>query len=196
MNTQRPTVYVIAGPNGAGKTTFANRYLPRIVECRTFVNADLIAQGLSPYDADAVAVEAGKLFLRRINELAAKRVDFAFETTLSGRSYLRLFRELKAAGYTVHLIFLWIPVVELSLERIAVRVSKGGHDIPSEVVRRRFNRSMHNLLHVYRGLCDDIVIFDNQGDSPHKVAVLKGAEEVVHDPTAYTMILEQARGES
>ncbi|MBI3985566.1 MAG: zeta toxin family protein [Lentisphaerae bacterium] len=193
---QRPVVYVIAGPNGAGKTTFANRYLQQIVACRTFVNADMIAQGLSPYDVDAVAMAAGKLFLRRIDELVVKRVDFAFETTLSGRSYLHLFRELKLSGYTVHLIFLWIPMVELSLERIAVRVSKGGHNIPSEVARRRFTRSMHNLLHVYRDLCDDIVIFDNQGDAPHKVAVLKGTEQVIHDETAYAMILEQARGES
>jgi len=191
---KKPTVYVIAGPNGAGKTTFAMKFLPRISEAN-FINADLIAAGVSPLDPESVAAEAGRIFLARIRQLIAKRVDFAFETTLSGRSYMRLFRELKADGYTVRLIFLWIPVIELSLQRISVRVSKGGHNIPAEVARRRFKRSMQNLLHVYRSLCDDIVIFDNQGDSPHKVAVLKGTEQVVHDPAAYVVLLEQARGE-
>ncbi len=189
-------VYIIAGPNGAGKTTFAMRYLPEIVACPNFINADMIAHGLSPFTPDTVSVEAGRLFLRRIHEFASRQVDFAFETTLAGRSYVRLFRKLRAGGYGILLFYLWVPVVDLSLKRIAARVREGGHNIPERVVRRRFTRSIHNLLHVYRNLCDEVVVFDNQGASPHKAVLFKGREELIHDPLAYEIMLKQASEET
>jgi len=191
-----PMVYIIAGPNGAGKTTFAMRYLPEIVACPNFINADMIAHGLSPFTPDTVSVEAGRLFLRRIHEFASRQVDFAFETTLAGRSYVRLFRKLRAGGYGILLFYLWVPVVDLSLKRIAARVREGGHNIPERVVRRRFTRSIHNLLHVYRNLCDEVVVFDNQGASPHKAVLFKGREELIHDPLAYEIMLKQASEET
>jgi predicted ABC-type ATPase len=175
---KKPTVYVIAGPNGAGKTTFAMRFLPRIAEVN-FINADLIAAGVSPLDPESVAAEAGRIFLARIRELTDRRTDFAFETTLSGRSYVSLLSELRAAGYRIHLFFLWLPSVELALKRVADRVRKGGHNIPAETVGRRFKRGIHNLFNLYRGLCDLIVIYDNSTAEPRLVATVVGSKTTV-----------------
>lgn len=186
---KHPTVYVIAGPNGAGKTTFALKFLPRISEAN-FVNADLVAAGVSPLDPESVAVEAGRIFLARIRELANRRTDFAFETTLSGRSYVNLLSELRTAGYRIHLLFLWLPSVDLALKRVADRVRKGGHNIPAEAVRRRFKRGVHNLFNLYRGLCDLIVIYDNSTAEPRLVATIAGARTTVVQPDLFQVILD------
>ena len=135
----KPSVYIIAGPNGAGKTTFAREFLPNYADCKNFVNADLIAQGVSPFSPEAAAFRAGRLMLEEI-DLYAKRGDsFGFETTLSGRSYLNLIRRLKRREYEVHVFYVWVPSVELALLRIRGRVSLGGHDVPAADVRRRFD---------------------------------------------------------
>lgn len=128
-----PNLYVIAGPNGAGKTTFAREFLPNYVDCKQFVNADLIAGGLSPFSPEGAALKAGKLLLQEIRDLAVKKRDFGFETTLSGITHASFFRSLKRRGYAIHLFFLWIPDVRIALARISDRVKKGGHDVPQKV---------------------------------------------------------------
>jgi predicted ABC-type ATPase len=185
----KPSVYIIAGPNGAGKTTFAMKFLPRISEAN-FINADLIAAGISPLNPAAATLEAGRVFLKRINDMILQRVDFAFETTLSGRSYMNLLSGLKAGGYVIYLFFLWLPSVDLALKRVADRVNKGGHDIPEETVRRRFRRGIHNLFNLYRGLCDLTVIYDNSTTAPRLVATITPSGTTVVRRDLYQRILK------
>lgn len=156
-----PTVYIIAGPNGAGKTTFAVEFLPKIAGCRNFINADLIARGLSPLDVDSAAIAAGRIFLAQIRFQMNARHDFAFETTLAGLSYIKLIKEMRRAGYHVHLYYLWLPGVQLSLKRIAERVKRGGHNIPNDVAVRRYGKGLTNLFRRYIQLADYCAIFDN-----------------------------------
>src|SRR3972149_3553449 len=137
-------LYIIAGPNGSGKTTFVRRFLPYYADCINFVNADLIPAGLSPFSPDIAAIKAGKIMLGQIQEHINAGHDFAIETTLAGRSYVRLLKDLKKKGYKIHLFYLWLPNPDLALERIAERVRAGGHDVPKDVVKRRFARSGHN----------------------------------------------------
>ncbi len=146
MNCKQPTCYVIAGPNGAGKTTFALRYLPEMTGCMNFINADLIADGLSPLDPTKVQMEAGKILLREIRSNVEKGEDFAFETTLSGRSYARLLKELRSKGWKTVLFYLWIPSARFSRARVLQRVEAGGHDIPAEAIARRYCRTVSNFL--------------------------------------------------
>ncbi len=171
-----PSVYVIAGPNGAGKTTFAREFLPSYADCRNFVNADLIAQGVSPFSPAAAAIRSGRLMIGEIEQYAARQADFGFETTLSGRTHLNLIRDLKKRGYSVHVFFLWVSGVELALSRIRGRVRKGGHDVPAAVVRRRFERSMRNFFAHYRRLADSWLLFDNSGARPKAIALEKRGE--------------------
>ncbi len=166
----KPSVYIIAGPNGAGKTTFAREFLPNYADCKNFINADLIAQGVSPFSPEAAAFRAGRLMLEEI-DLYAKRGDsFGFETTLSGRSYLSLIRRLKRREYEVHVFYLWVPSVELALLRIRGRVSLGGHDVPAADVRRRFDRSIRNFLVHYRHLANSWTLYDNTAAMPKIIA--------------------------
>ena len=163
-------LYIIAGPNGVGKTTFARTFLPKYADCQNFINADLIAQGISPFSPEVAAVRAGRLMLSEIRFFGERRVPFAFETTLSGRSYLRLIRQLKKRGYKVHLFFLWLKNVDLALSRVNERVLKGGHDVPELAIRRRFGRSMSNFFAEYRRLVDSWYLFDNSGAIPSVIA--------------------------
>lgn len=149
-----PAVYVIAGPNGAGKTTFASDFLPDFVECREFLNADLIAAGLSPFAPEKQSVQAGKLLLKRIRQLAEAGESFSFETTLAGKGHARLLKDLKNRGYTLHLFFLWLPSADMAVQRVANRVSQQGHDIPEPVIRRRYRSGLRNLVELYRPLVD------------------------------------------
>ncbi|MBP7836363.1 MAG: zeta toxin family protein [Candidatus Omnitrophica bacterium] len=183
-------VYIIAGPNGSGKTTFANKFLPDYAECPNFVNADLIAQGLSPFSPRTAAIKAGRLVLGQIHEFAEKGVDFGFETTLSGKSYVNLLKELREKEYKLHLFFLWIPGPQLALERIKERVSEGGHDIPAQDVRRRFNRSITNFLKLYQPLLDSWIIFNNAGVIPELIAKSKDGNLVVSDENLFDRILK------
>jgi len=167
---QSRNVYIIAGPNGAGKTTFARKFLPEHVKCPNFVNADLIAQGLSPFSPPSAALKAGKLVLGQIHEFAEIGIDFGFETTLAGKTYIRLFKELKRKGYNLHLFFLWIPGSQLAIARIKDRVAEGGHHIPAKDVKRRFKRSIYNFFILYRLLLDKWMLFDNAGIKPALIA--------------------------
>ncbi len=159
-------VVIIAGPNGAGKTTFAREFLPFEAELPVFVNADLIAAGLSPFDPDAVAIRAGRMMLVEIDRHAAAGRSFAFETTLSGHTYLRRIKRWREAGFSVELIFLSLPSAEDAIARVAIRVRQGGHNVPPGVVRRRFKVGMRNFLDVYRYLVDYWQWLDNAGLKP------------------------------
>lgn len=165
-----PTVYVIAGPNGAGKTTFAAQFLPDFVNCRQFLNADLIASGLSPFAPETQNLRAGRLLLERIKELSQAREDFGFETTLSGRTHVKLLMELKRLGYRVVLFFLWLPSADLAVIRVANRVQQGGHAVPEADVRRRFTLGMKNLLKLYRPHLDAWWLYDASRLPPELIA--------------------------
>jgi len=181
-------LYIIAGPNGSGKTTFAKRFLPNYADCTHFINADLIAQGLSPFSPVVVAMKAGRLVLKEIEELSAKGVSFAFETTLSGKTYLSLLNKLKDRGYRIHIFFLWIPNSNLALERIKGRVESGGHDVPAVDVRRRFHRSIENFFKVYRPLVDAWMLFDNSGEKHNLVAQKRDGKLTVKNHDLYKKI--------
>jgi len=186
------SVYVIAGPNGAGKTTFAKTFLPEHMNCKVFINADLIAGGISPLKPDDAALRAGRFLLEEIRRTAKSKVDFGFETTLSGRSYIHLFRQFKTLGYEIHLIFLWIPNVQTSLMRIAERVKRGGHHIPQEVAERRFVRGIRNLFNLYKPFLDSWNLMDNSGSQPKTIAYEEARQRVVVNPKLFETILNES----
>lgn len=163
-------IFVIAGPNGAGKTTFATEYLPNEADCPLFVNADLIAAGLSPFGTTLVDAQAARLMLRQIDEYARRRRSFAFETTLSGRRHARRIPHWQEQGYRVKLLFLRLPTPEVAIDRVARRVAEGGHDVPERVIRRRFDAGWRNFEQIYRDLVDAWAVYDNSGDVPILVA--------------------------
>lgn len=160
------SILILAGPNGAGKTTFAREFLPGEAGCPHFVNADLIAAGLSPFAPEAVQVQAGRLMLTRIEELVRADLSFGFETTLAGRSYAPMVRRWQSGQYRVRLIFLKLSSPELALGRVRQRVQEGGHDVPEPVIRRRFSAGWTNFLEVYRDLVDQWILYDNSGEEP------------------------------
>jgi predicted ABC-type ATPase len=163
---RKPRCVVIAGPNGAGKTTFARRYLPEDAGVIHFVNADLIASGLSPLRPELAAIPAARMLLGELDRLAAARVDFAFETTLSGLTYVRRLQSWKQAGYRIEIVYLRLRSTQLALRRIAARVRQGGHNVPRADVIRRFSRGWDNFQRVYRPLADSWAVYDNSGDEP------------------------------
>ena len=154
-------LYIIAGCNGAGKTTASFTILPEILNCFEFVNADEIARGLSPFQPGEVALEAGRIMLNRINELLKNKVDFAFETTLSSKTYKEKVIFAQTNNYKVTLLFLWLRNVELAIERVKLRVKKGGHNIPVNVIERRYKNGIKNLFEIYIPLCDEVIVVDN-----------------------------------
>jgi len=166
MKRKQPVCFIIAGPNGAGKTTFAREFLPREAECLLFVNADLIAAGLSPFVPGDADIRAGRLMLKEIASHVRRRESFAFETTLSGRRYAALIPEWQRIGYEVVLIFLRLPKVEIAIERVKERVRQGGHDVPEEVIRRRYDTGWSNFSHLYKRLVDHWFLYDNAGRVP------------------------------
>ncbi|WP_395832005.1 zeta toxin family protein [Elstera sp.] len=166
MVDARPRVLMIAGPNGAGKTTFARAFLPNEGQCKRFINADLIAAGLSPFEPERVALQAGRLMLDEIARAVADRESFAVETTLSGLGYLRQIKAWRAAGYRVSLYFLSLPSPELAIARVKLRVQQGGHNIPEPVIRRRFAAGLHNLMEHYRFVVDGWALYSTGGIEP------------------------------
>ncbi len=170
-------MYVIAGPNGAGKTTFASNFLPDFVDCREFLNADLIAAGLSPFAPETQNLRAGRLLLDRIAELARAKVNFGFETTLSGRTYAALLKQLKFQGYRVVLYFLWLPNAELAISRVASRVREGGHNVPPDDIRRRHHAGIRNFFQLYRPIADSWRFYNASRFPPELVA--KEEEQVL-----------------
>jgi predicted ABC-type ATPase len=161
-----PRCIIIAGPNGAGKTTFAREFLPKDAGVVHFVNADLLAAGLSPLKPALATLKAGKIFLVELDRLAGSRQDFAFESTLSGLTYLSRLKRWKSAGYRIEIIFLRLASPQLALRRIAARVKQGGHDIPRKDVMRRFDRGWSNFETAYKSLADAWAVYDNSGDRP------------------------------
>jgi predicted ABC-type ATPase len=189
---QKLTCFIIAGPNGAGKTIFALRYLPQIAGCRNFVNADLIAYGLSPFDSLSAQYEAGRLYLRQIYANIDKRVDFAFETTLAGRSQISLLKKLRRDDWQVVMFFLWIPDADFSRNRIRERAKHGGHSIPDDTIYRRFPRIMHNLIKVYIPLCDKIICYDNSKPKYVPVFEKSGKNLRIFNQNIYERIVSQS----
>ncbi len=186
-----PSVYIIAGPNGAGKTTFAREFLPHYAHCRNFINADLIAEGVSPFDPEAAAFRAGRLLLGEIEGYVRRGVDFGFETTLSGKTYLNLFGRLRKHGYAIQVFFLWVPSPEVALSRVRERVIGGGHDVPEPVIRRRFDRSLKNFFVHYRQLANSWTLFDNSGERPIVVALAREGDIVIIKGKVYENLVRR-----
>lgn len=187
-----PTVYVIAGPNGAGKTTFASEFLPDFVYCNDFLNADLIAAGLSPFAPERQNVLAGRLLLERIGELSNQRADFGFETTLSGRTYGKLLGDMRASGYRVVLFFLWLPNAEMAVARVANRVKQGGHNVPPADIRRRYAAGVRNLFRLYRRILDGWWLFDASRLPPKLIASEERKKLTVKQKRLFDRIERQA----
>lgn len=162
----RKKIIIIAGPNGAGKTTFAQSFLPAEAQCPRFINADLIAAGLSPFAPEAAAIKAGRLMLAEIHDAVARGESFAFETTLAGLGYVRHIRDWRAKGYHVSLFFLRLPEPQTAIVRVAERVAQGGHDVPEPVIRRRFAAGLRNLERAYKPVVDAWAVYDNAGPTP------------------------------
>jgi predicted ABC-type ATPase len=185
-----PTCWIIAGPNGAGKTTFALTYLPQM-GCRHFVNADLIAAGLSPLAPAMQQAAAGRLLLREVRSHIAQGHSFAVETTLAGRGYLKLVDELRAAGWRVELIYLALPDKAMSHQRVAERVARGGHDIPAADLDRRFPRSLRHLFGDFSHRVDYCRCYVNNGPVPELVFEQTGTQRVVHHANHYQQLLSE-----
>jgi predicted ABC-type ATPase len=165
-----PSLFIIAGCNGAGKTTASFTILPELLQVKEFVNADEIARGLSPFQPEKVSIEAGRIMLRRMQELLAHREDFAFETTLATRSFMGLVKRAKTQGYDVTLIYYWLDSVELAVARVKARVAEGGHHIPADVIARRYRTGLHNFLQLYKSQVDYWMLIDNSRTQPELIA--------------------------
>jgi len=189
-----PNLYIVAGCNGAGKTTASFTILPEILNCREFVNADSIAAGLSPFNPESVAIEAGRLMLSRIHELMAGGMDFAFETTLATRSYVSLIKSAQEAGYKVTLLFIWLDSPEAAARRVADRVRKGGHNIPGNVIERRYYRGIYNLFNLYIPRCDRWMIVNNETIVPEPIAEgAIGIDNIIINEYIWRVINDQAK---
>lgn len=163
-------LYIISGCNGAGKTTASFTILPELLNCKEFVNADEIAKGLSPFQPEKVSFEAGRIMLKRINELLITDETFAFETTLATKSYKNKIKEAQDREYNVTLLFFWLQNVDLAIERVKTRVVEGGHNIPKDVIKRRYSNGIKNLFEIYVSIVDEVMIFDNSGIKPELIA--------------------------
>jgi predicted ABC-type ATPase len=167
---RKQRIIIIAGPNGAGKTTFAREYLLNEAHCPDFINVDLIAAGLSPFDPERMAIHAGRIMLTEIQRRVRKHESFAFETTLSGHVYARMIPGWRSSGYRVRLIYLSLPDVDMAVSRVAVRVAQGGHNVSSTVIRRRFDTGRRNFQNIYMNLVDSWEWYDNSGKIPQLVS--------------------------
>ncbi len=190
MDEQRPQVVVIAGPNGAGKSTSAKVLVPDTMGLYDFVNADDIARGISPYHAESVAFEAGRVMLQRIKQLWSERRDFALETTLSGKTYVRILERIRTDGYAIHLVFVALMSADLAAARVANRVTMGGHGIPDDVIRRRFVLGIRNFFEHYLRVVDSWSVYDNSGETGPRL-VARGqsrSKEEVMDSTFWNWL--------
>lgn len=186
----KPICTIIAGPNGSGKTTFALNYLAQTVHYRYFINADLIASGLSPLQPEQKLLAASRLFLAEIKQAITRGENFAFETTLSGKGHLKLIRNLQAEGWVVELIYLYLPDVQMSIERVAERVKHGGHSIPLASIVRRYPRSIRNLINDYASLCDSVICLDNSQEDESIIFVQTAQGRIIKDEGIYQQLIE------
>jgi len=184
-------IYIITGPNGSGKTTFAKTFLPEYAKCERFINADLIAAGLSPFSPQQAAIKSGKLVLEQIKEYLKNGIDFGFETTMSGLAYLKYFKMFKEKGYEINIFFLWIPDPKLAIARIKDRVAQGGHDISVIDIKRRFNRSIENFFKHYQLLADIWILFNNAGPKPKIIAKKQNAHIDIIDSDLFADIIKK-----
>jgi len=189
-----PNLYIVAGCNGAGKTTASFTVLPEILNCKEFVNADNIAAGLSPFNPESVAIEAGRLMLARIHELQKAGADFAFETTLATRSYISLVKAARQSGYKVTLLFMWLDSPAAAIQRVAERVMMGGHGIPADVIERRYRRGILNLVNLYAPICDNWIVVDNRYVVPELIAKgAIGSQNIVINGYIWGLIIAQSK---
>jgi predicted ABC-type ATPase len=192
LSDLRPSVVILAGPNGAGKSTAAPALLHGTLAVNEFVNADVIARGLSAADPDSAAIAAGRVMLARLRELAGQRVSFAFETTLASRTFAPWLRDLRASGYQIHLLFLWLPSAEFAVERVADRVRAGGHNVPAETVRRRYRAGLRNLFDLYEPLVSSWGLYDSSGPVPRLIAErLETLPPRVYDESIWAVVKRQ-----
>ncbi|MGY0039257.1 zeta toxin family protein [Pedobacter sp. NJ-S-72] len=191
-------LYIISGCNGAGKTTASNTILPEILNCMEFVNADDIARGLSPFNPESVAFGSGRIMLNRIRELMTAQVDFAFETTLASKSYVSMVKQAQLMGYQVSLLYFWLSFPNLTVERVAKRVSNGGHHIPADVIERRYYRGIYNLYNLYMPVCDEWTLVNNNMDlAPEVIAKYDGfGKTIFNSELWYTIIKQQNYGKT
>ena len=190
-----PNLYIIAGCNGAGKTTASFTVLPEILDCKEFINADEIAKGLSPFQPEKVAIQSGRIMLKRIDELLTSKADFAFETTLSSKSYVNTVKEAQENGYNVTLIYFWLNSVDLAKERVKVRVTEGGHNIPTEVIERRYKLGLENLFKLFIPIVDSWIIFDNSSNDSNLISEGgSGEENKVYDKEIWETLNSVAYG--
>ena len=189
MMSKLPKLYIIAGCNGAGKTTASFTILPEILGCKEFINADEIAKGLSPFQPESVAVQAGRIMLARMDELLQKGETFAFETTLATKSYKQKIEWAQANGYEVTLLFFWLDSPNIAKERVAQRVAEGGHNIPLETIERRYYNGITNLFTIYIDMVDICYIFDNsQGERTPIAKKYKGEKEIIYNTDLYNQM--------
>lgn len=181
-------IYIIAGCNGAGKTTASFTILPEILDCNEFVNADEIAKGLSPFRPEKVAFEAGRIMLERIETLLKSNENFAFETTLATKIYKSKLENAILNGYNIKLLFFWLPSVEMAINRVAIRVSEGGHNIPTDVIERRYSRGIENLFKIYIPLCDEWAVFDNSDELPDLIARGYSSEQFIMKKDVWNLL--------
>ncbi|MEK0193466.1 zeta toxin family protein [Microcoleus anatoxicus] len=188
-----PNIYIIGGPNGSGKTTVSLRLLPNFLECFEYVNADAIAAGMSQFNPESVAILAGRLMIQRLRTLSDSGTDFAFETTLAARNFARFLINCKIKGYTINLIYFWLQSPELAIERVQRRVESGGHSIPEDVIRRRYDRGRRNLTSLYLPLCDSWMVYNNS--SPDLLLVARKnaqGEPIIYERETWYQIIEES----
>ena len=187
-------LYIISGPNGAGKTTASYTVLPKILQCKEFVNADEIARGLSPFNPESVAIEAGRLMLKRISELLQRNESFSIETTLSTRSYFRLVEKAHSQGYDVTLLYFWLKSPQQAIERVTERVSKGGHDIPKDIIVRRYWEGLDNLFKIYMPIVDTWILVNNS-ETPRSIVATGGIDQetIINDNKHFKTIEEYVK---
>lgn len=184
-------LYVIGGANGSGKTTVSTSLLANFLNCFDYVNADAIAAELSPLNPESMAIQAGRVMIKRLQALSNSGSDFAFETTLAARTFVPFLRDCKAKGYTINLIYFWLQIPDLAVERVARRVASGGHSIPEVVIRRRYERGRRNLIFLYLPLCDGWMIYDNSGIESRLVAErIINQQPVIYETEIWEQILE------
>lgn len=186
---QSRNLYIICGCNGAGKTTASFNILPDILHCKEYVNADEIARGISPFQPDKVAIESGRIMLHRIEELLELGVDFAFETTLSTRSFIGTIEKAKLKGYSITLIYFWLESTELAIKRVQTRVEEGGHNIPTDTIVRRYYSGLRNLFNLYYNWCDLILLYDNSKSNPELLFEKStGNSEIIYNKDKFQQI--------